>query len=161
MLLVPLCTCGTDDDSSSTPASSTDSGEPTPTPAVTEARPALPPQDDASGDAAGWKLGAAGSVSSTSESFTAYVTRLDCSSGITGEVYPPDIVIGDRDVVVTFSVAPLDLEVRTCISNEEVPFVVNIGEPIGERRLVDGACLDDSEASSRGFCRSGPVRWSP
>ena len=82
------------------------------------------------------------------------------TGGITGEVYPPDIVIGDRDVVVTFSVAPLDLDVRTCISNEEVPFVVNLAEPIGERRLVDGACLDGSESSSTGFCRSGPVRWS-
>ena len=161
LLLLPLCTCCTDDDSSSTPASSTDSAEPTPAPAVTEVPPALPPQDDARGDAAGWKLGAADSVSPTSESSIAYVTRLGCSSGITGEVYPPDIVIGDRDVVVTFSVAPLDFDVRTCIPNEEVPFVVNLAEPIGERRLVDGACLDDSEASPTGFCRSGPVRWSP
>ena len=69
------------------------------------------------------------------------MARVGCSSGITGEVYPPDIVIGDTDFVVTFSVGPRDLDVRSCLSNEEVPFVVNLGEPIGERRLVDDAYM--------------------
>jgi hypothetical protein len=160
MLLLPFCACGSDGDSSPS-VSSTDSAKPTPTPAFTETSSTLPPEDDVAGDLAVWKVAAADSLSAESESFTAYVTRLGCSGGVTGEVYAPVIVIGDRDIVVTFSVAPLDLDVRPCISNEEVPFVVDIGEPIGERRLVDGACLDDGEASSTGFCRSGPERWSP
>jgi hypothetical protein len=119
----------------------------------------MSPQDDVAGDAAVWHLAAAESLSAASDSFTAVVTRLGCSGGVTGEVYEPDIAIGDSDIVVTFSVEPVDG--GECPSNDEVPFVINIGEPIGERRLVDGACLDEGEAASTSFCEAGPERWSP
>ena len=100
------------------------------------------------------------SLSTASDSFTAVVNRLGCSGGVTGEVYEPGIVIGDSEIVVTFSVEPLDPGDYACPSNDEVPYVVNIGEPIGERRLVDGACLDDGEAASTSSCEAGPERWS-
>ena len=70
---------------------------------------------------------------------TAYVTRLGCNTGRTGEVLKPTVTRSANDVVVTFRVAATS-GVQRCPSNDGVRVVVDIGEPIGRRVLVDGAC---------------------
>jgi hypothetical protein len=63
------------------------------------------------------------------------------------------------EIVVTFTVAPLKPGAYTCMGNDRVARTVNVGEPIGARRLVDGGC-QSGEAKSTSFCEAGAVRWS-
>lgn len=102
-------------------------------------------------------------VKSTTREFTAFVTRSGCSSGFTGEVRAPKIETSDTEVVVTFSVPAIESGDYACPSNPAVPYDVVLPEPLGNRRLVDGRCLDEKAAKFR-YCRSpdGPgVRYSP
>lgn len=95
-----------------------------------------------------------------SDSFTALVNRLECSSGRTGEVYPPTVVVRAKQVVVTFLVEPLSGRGdQTCQGNDEVPYTVELDEPLGDRELVDGAC-DAGTAEATSYCGvEGAVRW--
>jgi len=99
-------------------------------------------------------------VTSESSTFTAQVTRLGCSSGITGEVVAPEIVLFESEIVVTFSVDPVpqgrDYE---CPGNDQVPYVVELDEPMGQRQLVDGACLPGGAAETTTLCGDGAARW--
>ena len=131
-----------------------DATVPSPVPPSTSER-----QD--TGDAAVWVAAANQDLTTSSKSFTAQVTRLGCNGGVTGQVLKPSVQIGQSNIVVTFTVERRAAGAARCPSNDQVPYVVDIGEPIGNRKLLDGACLADGEAKSTSFCVGGAVRWSP
>jgi hypothetical protein len=93
--------------------------------------------------------------------FTAHVERLDCSGGVTGTVFDPRIELRDDEVVITFMVNELPDGPQLCPGNDQVAVDVDLGEPIGNRMLVDGACASGTEAASTGACSDGSVRWTP
>ena len=100
-------------------------------------------------------------ISAASSSFTAHVMRVACSGGRTGTVLAPSIVWSDTRVVVTFSVEPLPQDPEdACPPNDTVAYVVELGQPIGQRQLFDGACASNPAASTT-FCTDGGVRWRP
>jgi len=108
-----------------------------------------------------WELGSNASLTASSESFTAMVSRLECSDGVTGEVHEPSVESTAEQVVVTFTVAPIPDGAHTCPGNDLVPFVVDLGEPLGDRSLWDGACRTNVAADTT-FCGSeagGGQRW--
>lgn len=116
----------------------------------------------APGATAVWRIESPDSIQESSGTFTALVSRLGCSGGVTGEVFEPTIETGTVDITVTFLVAPLDPDLdQTCPGNDEVRSEVDVGEPIGERRILDGACRDGKEAAATSFCASGNARWTP
>lgn len=110
-------------------------------------------------DAAVWELDRGEPPTRFSARFTALVTRLGCSGGVTGEVFGPRVDVRATEIVVTFTVAPLKADAYTCMGNDRVARTVIVGEPIGARRVVDGGC--QGEAKSTSFCEDGAVRWSP
>lgn len=114
----------------------------------------------ATGDVAVWSLSTDADVTGSSESFTALVDRLDCNGGVTGEVLEPSIEVDEVTIVVTFTVESVTPGTQTCPSNDTVAFLVNVGQPIGQRVLVDGACLTD-RARTTSFCTEGGTRWQP
>jgi hypothetical protein len=91
------------------------------------------------------------------QSCTALVTRLRCNGGVTGEVYAPTVSISDAEIVVTFTVE--HSPGGDCPTNDQVAYVVDVGQLIGDRRLVDGACLPDGDGVSTSFCSDGGVRY--
>jgi hypothetical protein len=113
-----------------------------------------------SGDAATWDIHSDNSPSESAETILAYVVRLGCNGGVTGDVLKPIVNRSETDVVVTFRVAAIS-GVATCPSNQPVPVVVDLGEPIGHRVLVDGACSSGGEAGSTAACTDGGTRWKP
>jgi hypothetical protein len=124
------------------------------------------PQSDAStGATATWNieppLGPAQHITSRSKSFTAYVTRLGCSGGETGTVLKPTVDRGETEITVTFKVNALPPGAYTCQGGNPVPFAVDLGLPIGNRRLIDGACRPGAEATGTSWCADGSVRWQP
>ena len=118
--------------------------------------------NDTVGDAAIWTMESADSVTPESARFTALVQRVACSGGTTGDVYTPIIEFNDTDIVITFTVELLDGDVfYACLDNDQVPYIVELAEPIGQRPLVDGACRDHGDATTMPFCRDGAARWTP
>lgn len=100
-------------------------------------------------------------MSGASSSFTAYVMRLGCNGGETGTVLPPDVAWSDDQITVTFGVDALPPEgTYECPGNDVVPYEVELGQPIGERQLVDGGCASKVAAGTL-FCRDEGVRWPP
>jgi hypothetical protein len=118
-----------------------------------------PPQGSEPGDPAVWTTDQAHPPSSDATKFTALVMRVGCGQG-TGEVLRPAVVVGDTEVVVTFRVAAFPDDIL-CPSNDQVPYEVDLGEPLGERRLVDGSCRPGSDAEVTYFCTGDGVRWQP
>ena len=96
----------------------------------------------------------------TSE-FTVLVTRLGCNSGTTGQVQEPEVDFSEDEVTLTFVVEPDEPSSADCRGNDQVEYEVALSEPLGDRRLVDGQCASDAEASSTTFCRPDGVRYHP
>jgi hypothetical protein len=114
----------------------------------------------AGGDAAVWFLAPDQDLQESSTTFTALVSRLGCNNGVTGQVLEPEIHMSESEVVVTFSVAgqhgPAD-----CQGNDQVPYEVDLGEPLQARTLVDGQCRPSGAAASTSFCVPDATRFRP
>lgn len=98
-----------------------------------------PPQVE--GDTATWELLDESDVSTKSTSLEVGVTRLECASGVTGELLDPVIVYESDQVVITIDAALNGTGGADCQGNDVVPVTVELSEPLGERKLTDGACV--------------------
>lgn len=149
--VVVLAGCG------SANSSSSDTTDPSPASTTTTTTTVAQPK----GEVATWRIESAEDVAGNATSFPANVSRLGCNDGETGEVLAPTIELDASQIVVTFTVAPAEPGGHTCPSNDIVKFVVDVGEPIGNRELVDGACRNGSDAATTSWCADGAVRWAP
>ncbi|MFT4468572.1 hypothetical protein ACMX2H_01555 [Arthrobacter sulfonylureivorans] len=112
------------------------------------------------GSTAVWELLDAAEVTPDSTALRLGVTRLECASGETGTVLEPDVQFERGRIVIRTDVEPLTGDAYNCQGNDAVPADVELSEPVGNRDLVDAACLG-GEAVETVFCEDGPVRWSP
>ena len=113
---------------------------------------------DAPGDAATWTLVDPAAISAAITDVRVAVTRLGCSSGKTGELRVPRVSYDADEVVIEVDAEPLGAGAFECPGNDAVEVVVTLTEALGDRSLVDGACLE-GEAVSTAACADGPVRW--
>lgn len=96
-------------------------------------------------------------LSPSTQSFSVEVSRVECNSGVTGEVLAPTVEEGQRKVVVTFKVAPDEPGNEDCQANEWISSTVRLGEPLGQRSLYDGEC--QPAATAPGLCRPRGLRY--
>jgi len=101
------------------------------------------------------------SIDASATGLTALLTRAGCNVGDTGEVREPSISLGKSEIKVTFEVEPAPDGPQLCPGNDVVAVAVDLGEPIGDRALIDGSCVEGRAASTTGACSGGPVRWEP
>lgn len=94
-----------------------------------------------SGDPATWQLIVPDDVTSDSTTLEVEVTRADCANGVTGELLAPVITYQATQVIIRIDAEPSALETANCMSNDAVPVTVTLSEPVGQRKLIDGACL--------------------
>lgn len=113
------------------------------------------PATGGEGDPATWQLLV--DVTAQSTDLEIEVTRLGCASGATGEVLEPKVNYEEQRIVIEVDVAPYDADAADCQENDAVPISVDLDEPVGERDLIDGACLD-GEAMATTYCETA-VRW--
>ncbi len=126
----------------------------------TTSRASAPDGSASEGSTGIWELLDAAEVGPDSTELRLGVTRLECAGGETGTVLEPDVQFERGRIVIRTDVEPLTGDAYDCQGNNTVPVVVELSEPVGNRDLVDAACLG-GEAVTTAFCADGPVRWSP
>jgi hypothetical protein len=116
--------------------------------------------DDEPGDPAVWYVVADQNLRPNSTGFMVTVTRTGCSSGVQGEPERPVIDAGVDTITITFRIDP-HISSGTCEGTPGVVYRLHLGEPLGERDLVDGGCRVGDGLASTEFClRDGVrVRW--
>lgn len=108
------------------------------------------------GSAATWELANAKQVNSESTTLELSVTRAECGSGQTGELLEPVVSMGPRAIVIRVDAAPIE-GAHSCQGNDAVPVKVALTEPVGDRDLIDAACLLGPAIRTEP-CGSGAVR---
>lgn len=126
-------------------------------PAIPDVEATVPPQQGAVGT---WVLADPEQVTSRTTSLVLRVTRLECSGGKTGDLLKPVVSLGDNEIIIRTDAVPLGGGSHNCQGNDSVEVTVTLPEPIGDRRLIDAACLE-GEAVRTSFCAEGAVRWTP
>jgi hypothetical protein len=116
-------------------------------------------QNNDEGVVAFWVVDEDQTLGPKSTRFTALVTRGECSSGMTGEVREPELEFNASEIVVTFTVAPNPPGDYSCQGNDWVPYVVEFGQQLGIRRLVDGQCFHGDAATTADCIHT--TRWPP
>ena len=71
-----------------------------------------------------------------------------------------DVEVDAEQISIRIDVTPRSRGVGACTNNEEVPHLVRLDGPVGDRRLVDGTCGGSGIAPKVLRC-ADPVRWSP
>ncbi|WP_334169385.1 hypothetical protein [Timonella senegalensis] len=99
-------------------------------------------QTNGRGEAGMWELANPGEVSTSSTSVDILVTRLECASGVTGEILKPTVSYENDRLVIRADVARTPSAAANCQGNNQVPATVTLKEPIGQRALVDFQCVD-------------------
>lgn len=79
---------------------------------------------------------------------------------MTGELLDPVIVYESDQVVITIDAVPNGTGGATCQGNDVVPVTVELSEPLGERKLIDGAC-EPVEMHGIAFCETSERASAP
>ncbi|MDQ0726057.1 hypothetical protein [Microbacterium sp. W4I20] len=134
---------------------------PAPQPPPTTATPDPSDAPLVPGAPATWQLIDPDSVTSDSTTLEVEVTRLDCANGVTGELLAPVVTYDADRVTIRIDAEPTGSGAANCLGNDAVPVTVTLREPVGERTLVDGACISTDaertaacESSERGSAQS-------
>ncbi|MGO2051887.1 hypothetical protein ACT3TP_02725 [Glutamicibacter sp. AOP38-B1-38] len=112
------------------------------------------------GEVATWELLDSSEVTLNSTSLQLGVTRLDCAGGVTGTVLEPMVQVEQERIVIRVDVEPLSPGAYNCQGNNAVPVTVQLNQPVGDRELVDAACLE-GRAVDTAACIDNGVRWRP
>ncbi len=130
---------------------------PAPNPKVPNVTATIPP---ATGSPAVWVLKDPEGVTRASTRLELEVTRVECSGGKTGTILQPEVSLGPSDIVIRAAAKPLGGGSQNCPGNDSVTVTITLPEPVGDRPLIDAACLEGS-AVRTSFCAEGPARWKP
>jgi hypothetical protein len=84
--------------------------------------------------------------------FDAMVTEMNCNGGqpADGRIVGPQVVRSDDTVLVIFAVRPRP-GAQTCPSNPSTRIRVDLGEPLGDRTLMDGGRLPPGDPAASRF----------
>jgi len=126
-------------------------------PAIPQVTATIPPQQ---GVTATWTLAHSDRVNREATSIDILVTRLECANGTTGELMEPVVSMGTDDIVVRTDAVPNPPGGYVCPANDSVAVTVTLSEPIGDRTLIDAACLA-GDAVRTSYCQAGAIRWAP
>lgn len=99
-----------------------------------------PVPDESDAELARWAPAPDADLSPDATSIEVLVNEMACAGGTSaeGRIAPPEIVYRDEAVVVTMRVVPR-AGPQECPGNPDTPYTLELEEPLGERRLLDGA----------------------
>lgn len=88
-----------------------------------------------------WLLPADADITPASTTIEVLVAEQGCHGSQPTDlerIVPPEVTVDDETVIVTIAIIPPTGE-QTCPGIPPVPYMVNLGEPLGDRRLLDGS----------------------
>jgi len=91
-----------------------------------------------------WRLDPASEpLTPTSTAIEVLVTERECVSGqaMGDRLLGPEVVITESAVLIAFAANPPSGDSQTCPGNPEQAIVVELGEPLGDREVLDGLAL--------------------
>ena len=97
---------------------------------------------------------AAGAPGADATTFTALVTETECTSGqaMGARLLPPSITYGQDSVLVVFAALPqVNQGFATCPGNPPSRVLVELSEPLGDRRLLDAGVFPPAEPIADDF----------
>ncbi len=109
------------------------------------------------GETATWRISKPTNLGRDSTNIEVVVTRLGCSSGVTGETLAPVVTYKSEQITIRIDVEPFGGDAADCQWNDAVPVIVQLDQPLGERTLIDGGCLR-IDAANTAVCESD-LRW--
>jgi hypothetical protein len=85
----------------------------------------------------------------TTQVFVAMVTENACNSGkpADGRIVGPQLIKSPASILVIFAVRPAPGDIALCPSNPATRVQVDLGEPLGDRKLLDGGRLPPGDPS--------------
>lgn len=85
----------------------------------------------------------------TATTLTAIVTERACTGAqpMVGRLLPPSITYGAESISLVFAARPLQGEMFTCPGNPSTRVTVELSEPLGDRRLLDGGLFPPRDAT--------------
>lgn len=116
--------------------------------AIVESPSAAP---ETSGASATWELVDPDSITPETTSLDVEVTRIECASGVTGDLLAPVVSYDEDRVTIRIDAAPRGMGAANCQGNDAVPVTVELAEPLGERVLIDGGCAR-ADAQQTVYC---------
>jgi hypothetical protein len=87
------------------------------------------------------------------QTFTALVTEQACNSGepADGRIVGPQLITTADAILVIFAVRPRPGGFQTCPSNPPTRVGVDLGQPLGDRKLLDGGRLPPGDPGQPAF----------
>lgn len=107
-----------------------------------------------------WTLLDSSKITKDSTTLHIQVNHGTCGTSSSPKVLEPRVQIRSDRVTIESVAESVPNGDAMCAMLQYVPLTVTLPEPIGNREVVDGACLDPSEDQSY-FCTDGAVRWHP
>jgi len=104
-----------------------------------------------------WSLPVDSHVDPASTSVTILVQEQGCSSGQVPSIAKPQVELGATSVTIAVRTRERLALTQSCQSNPGEPYEVDLGEPLGDRALIDayGGFADNTGPTRQGI-RSGP-----
>lgn len=107
-----------------------------------------------------WLLPADANITSDSTTIEVLVNEQACHGSQPTElerIVPPEITADDETVTVTIAVVPPTGD-QTCPGIPPVPYTVDLGEPLGDRQLLDGSQTPPAPPAIQTEATPGPPR---
>ena len=107
-----------------------------------------------------WEVSTDEQVGQSTTSFAAAVSNVECTSGRVPVVEDVDVSTSESEVVVTVMVRGHH-GYQDCQGTPPAPYTIDLGEPLGQRVLVDGGCGEGQRAHGTALCPEGAIRYEP
>lgn len=110
--------------------------------------------------AAVWFLAPTERLSPDSLKLQLEVTQVSCNDGKTNPVRTVSMAYSTEAVTITVSSEPVSAGAHNCQGGRPRAYAVELDEPIGKRRLVDGQC-SGGNVRTTAWCDPDGVRYDP
>ena len=109
-----------------------------------------------------WRVDPEAELAPESTVVPVLVSRIECNNGVTGEIvdHSASTLLDENAIRIEFWVGPVNEGEANCPDNDEVPFDVELPEPLGNQVLIDGVCGSDANVATTIWCQTD-VRWDP
>jgi hypothetical protein len=107
-----------------------------------------------------WEVGPGDELRPSTTSFDALVSNVECNSGREAIIEDVEVRTSKSEVVVTVKVRGYGGD-QDCQGSPPTLHRIELTEPLGQRTMIDGGCVEGQRAHGTGACPDGAIRYKP